>query len=309
MGLTLNGGDGANNQTYPDAITPRGSAQAVFTYTNGLGGGVAVDAGVYRAINLGFGVEGISQAADRAAVVREGLIWLGCSPLPHAWAISKTASASTVWAGERLTCTVALTHTGLITATHIVVTDTLPLYTTFAEASENGSLAVNLVTWSLPEVAPMQPLRLSLAVTVSNVLSGTSVVNTAYSVHSDQTPVSVWGQPVTVTALAPSCKPVEQVDLSYTPAWPKVAEPVIFTGSVTPPGVTLPITFTWSFGDGATAGIGNPITYLFPPTLTAQTYTVTLTAANFCGQVAANKAITIEPMTVYLPVLIKNAGP
>jgi uncharacterized repeat protein (TIGR01451 family) len=304
----LNGGDGANNQTWPDAIGPRGSAQTVLTYTNGLGGGVAVDTGTYRAINLGFGIEGVNRAVDRAAVVRDGLTWLGCSPLPHEWAIGKTAFASTVWAGERLTYTLSLTHTSLITATNVVVTDALPLYTTFTEASENGSLAANLVTWSFPEVAPAQTLHLSLVVTVSNVLSGTSLVNAAYGVRSDQTPSAVWGQPVTVTAFAAPCTLVEGANLSYSPLTPRVGATVVFTGSATPTDVTLPVTFTWSFGDGA-AEIGNPVMHLFPLTTTAQTYTVTLTAANVCGQATASKTITLDPMTIYLPVLIKNTEP
>jgi carboxypeptidase T len=303
--VTLNGGDGANNQAWPDAIEPRGQATSVFSYTNGQGGGVAVDAGTYRAINLGFGVEGINQANTRLGVVRDGLTWLGCTPPPHQWAISKTASASTVWAGELITYTLSLTHTSLITATNVVVLDALPLYTNFASASENGTLTANVVSWLVPQIAPMQTVNLTLAVTVANVLSGTALVNSAYSVHSDQTSAPTWGQPVTITALAGPCTPVEGADI-ISPLSARMGESVIFTGSVTPLDVTLPVTLTWTYGDGSEAEAGNPIAHVFPLTVTDQTYTVTLTAANFCGQAEANKTIKIETRRVYLPLLIKS---
>jgi uncharacterized repeat protein (TIGR01451 family) len=105
-----------------------------------------------------------------------------------------------VWVGERLTYTLSLTHTSLITATQAVITDELPAHAAFAYASDGGALTDNVVTWMVPELAPTQTLNLTLSITATNVLSGTPLVNAVYGVRSDQTPEPTWGQPVTVTA-------------------------------------------------------------------------------------------------------------
>jgi uncharacterized repeat protein (TIGR01451 family) len=202
--ITLNGPDSANNQDFPDALSPRGSAQRVFTYTNGLGGGVAIDTGTYRAINLGFGLEGVQGAAQRAALLRSGLTWLGCAPLNHAWSVSKSASSSTVWAGERLTYTVSISHTSALSATGVVITDRLPSGTSFAWASHGGSLSGAEVRWELGSITPTQQTQVQFAVQVQPVVSGTAITNDRYGLLSDQTMSLIGGSPVVVTAYSNS---------------------------------------------------------------------------------------------------------
>jgi uncharacterized repeat protein (TIGR01451 family) len=202
--ITLNGPDSANNQDFPDALSPRGTAQHVFTYTNGLGGGVAIDSGTYRAINLGFGIEGVQGAAQRAALLRSGLTWLGCAPLTHAWSVSKSASSSTVWAGERLTYTLSLSHTSAITATGVIITDRLPSGTSLVWASGGGNLSGAEVRWELGSISPTQQLQVQLAVQVQPIVSGTSISNDHYGLLSDQTMSLIGGSPVVVTAYSNS---------------------------------------------------------------------------------------------------------
>jgi uncharacterized repeat protein (TIGR01451 family) len=198
--ITLNGPDSANNQDFPDALSPRGSAQRVFTYTNGLGGGVAIDTGTYRAINLGFGLEGVQGAAQRAALLRSALTWLGCAPLAHAWNVSKSASAPIVWAGERLTYTVSISHTSALSATGVVITDRLPSGTSFAWASHGGSLSGAEVRWELGSITPTQQLQVQLAVQIDDVISGTLITNDQYGLLSDQTVALQTNSPQTVVA-------------------------------------------------------------------------------------------------------------
>jgi carboxypeptidase T len=125
-------------------------------------------------------------------------LWIP-APDTHTWTIAKTASAPVIGDGSRLTYTLSLTHTSLVTATHVVVTDALPAGVTFAAASEGGLLSGNVVTWALPQVPPDGTLQLTLSVTPTGIISGTSLVNARYGVTSDQTPTPRWGQPVTVT--------------------------------------------------------------------------------------------------------------
>jgi hypothetical protein len=85
LSLVIGGGDGANNQSYPSDIDPRGEfAQTILTYSTTRNGGIMADTGVYKVVYLAFGFEAIDNAADRAALM-EGIIGFlagGASPTP-----------------------------------------------------------------------------------------------------------------------------------------------------------------------------------------------------------------------------------
>ena len=85
-GLTLHiaGGDGANNQEYPDEIAPRDSdATAILNYQgDGVGGIRAASAtSGARVVYLGFGFEAIDNAQHRADLLGPALQWLGAGEL------------------------------------------------------------------------------------------------------------------------------------------------------------------------------------------------------------------------------------
>ena len=81
MTLTIQGGDGANNQTYPDAITAIAPANTIFTYqgTPTYYGGIKCDTGVYKVVYLSFGFEAISTQANRRLLMQRVLNWFGVS--------------------------------------------------------------------------------------------------------------------------------------------------------------------------------------------------------------------------------------
>ncbi len=77
MFLTLVGGDGADNLDDPDVINPiNDSADQIFTWTAGVGAGIKADYNGYRIVVLGFGMESINNATDRAALMGSSLDWL-----------------------------------------------------------------------------------------------------------------------------------------------------------------------------------------------------------------------------------------
>lgn len=77
LSITIQGGDGANNQEYPDAITPYDAmAEPILKYSASLTGALRSDAGTYRVVYLGFGFEAISNATDRAALMEAAIDWL-----------------------------------------------------------------------------------------------------------------------------------------------------------------------------------------------------------------------------------------
>jgi hypothetical protein len=82
LNLTIQGGDGANNQTDPDVIRPLTGAGTAWTYqTGGTTAATRVLGTGYRAVNLGFGLEAVSSAANREQVMTNALSWLAESPV------------------------------------------------------------------------------------------------------------------------------------------------------------------------------------------------------------------------------------
>jgi hypothetical protein len=87
--LTILGGDGANNQYWPDEIDPIAPAVKIFGYSsskpsenNGEGvissgsGGIRVEENGHKVVYLSFGFEGINSPPDRANLMKKILDWL-----------------------------------------------------------------------------------------------------------------------------------------------------------------------------------------------------------------------------------------
>ncbi len=74
LAFGLNGGSSGNNQVSPDVSAPRSTtfAQPAFTYEDGRAAGLTAGyCTPFRLVYLGFGLEGVSEAADRAAILQQ----------------------------------------------------------------------------------------------------------------------------------------------------------------------------------------------------------------------------------------------
>ncbi len=81
--VTITGGDGANNQTYPSEIGLGTGAVGLYDYTGTTyTWGALRWEGAYRVVYFSFGFEGISAAATRATVMSKVLAWLEGAPPP-----------------------------------------------------------------------------------------------------------------------------------------------------------------------------------------------------------------------------------
>ena len=72
LNFRLNGGSSSNNQTLTDATRPRLEtfSEAAFTYEDGSAAGLTSGyCTPFRLVHLGFGLEGVPEAADRAAIL------------------------------------------------------------------------------------------------------------------------------------------------------------------------------------------------------------------------------------------------
>jgi uncharacterized repeat protein (TIGR01451 family) len=94
-----------------------------------------------------------------------------------------------------------ITYTLTITNNHtsqpsrpLVLTDTLPISTTFAAASQPYTLAGNLVTWNLPALDAGHAQMVTLTVRAPN--NASKVINSNYAMRSDDFSLRVFGPPV-----------------------------------------------------------------------------------------------------------------
>jgi hypothetical protein len=90
LSLTISGTGGANNQTYPDAISPLGAeASAILAYSATYTAGIKADTGVHKVVYLGFGYEAINTVANRALLMKRIVDWM----LPWVSGVGDVAAA------------------------------------------------------------------------------------------------------------------------------------------------------------------------------------------------------------------------
>jgi uncharacterized repeat protein (TIGR01451 family) len=117
---------------------------------------------------------------NNARVARQTVTWLnGCTSLK----LSKLAAPSPVQAGGLLTYTLTASNDSATPVTNVIITDTIPLSSTFAGASSpfSGPDANGVVTWSLATLNPNTSATRTLVVQVDGAVPlGTVITNTAW---------------------------------------------------------------------------------------------------------------------------------
>jgi serine protease AprX len=108
--------------------------------------------------------------------------------------LNKVASTQMVYPGDLLTYTLTIANNHeLITTTNVVLTDTLPVGTTFVSATPPYIRSGDTIRWDFSSLEPQGALSVNLVVLANN-RSG-SLVNEDYAVHSDQAAL-MRGEPV-----------------------------------------------------------------------------------------------------------------
>ncbi len=104
----------------------------------------------------------------------------------------------------------------------------------------------------------------------------------------------------TGTIVVQECTAASGADFTYSPAAPKVRQTVYFSGTVS--GGTPPISYTWAFGDGG-VGSGQYVSHTY---VVSGTRNVTMTASNACGFNNRVLPVAVEPLRVYLPLILRG---
>ncbi len=134
-----------------------------------------------------------------------------------------------------------------------------------------------------------------------NLQPGTYTVETSATGYVTRTIENVLvgsGQLTNLNIELQACSAVQSVDFTISNAFPQLAETVLFSGAAQG---TLPITYSWTFGDGATAS-GQTVQHAFSE---KGIFSVSMTASNLCSSTAVNKFISVEMIPLYLPLIIR----
>lgn len=185
--VTIQGGDGANNQNYPSDITPIGGAAAVMDYPDqDLYGGVAYQDDSYGVVYFSFGFEAINNQPDRTEVMSRTLQWLG-GCLSAEYVVWASDSEESGMPGEAVTHTFQITNMGTLADSYEVVLMPGEWPSTLLDSQlgplapyESGQVEV---TVGIPSVLPSRTLTLSDVLT----LLVTSVAAPELSVQAEGT--------------------------------------------------------------------------------------------------------------------------
>jgi uncharacterized repeat protein (TIGR01451 family) len=199
------------------------------------------------------------------------------------------APVTTMVLSPNLAAAFAPISTIIVPNTTVVFTDT--------STTDGGSIVA--WKWNLGEVTGN-----------GRVVSHTYTTLGAYTVTLTVTDTCGYSGSVQVSnavQVVPPCVPVGGVGFIFAPLTPKAGETVTFTGTVAVTS-TPPITYTWNWGDGSAWVAGNLIAHAFPLTVTARTYSVTLTVSNACpSQQVTEQTVSVWPHYIYLPIVLRNS--
>ncbi|GGF18232.1 hypothetical protein GCM10011339_02690 [Echinicola rosea] len=99
--------------------------------------------------------------------------------------VTKTAELPTVVVGQMFNYTIAITNSGAVPAQNVVVTDDVPAELQVLEASHEGAVSGNNVTWTIAEIGAGETLELTLGVMALTESQGVVNSVTADSDNSD----------------------------------------------------------------------------------------------------------------------------
>ncbi len=109
--------------------------------------------------------------------------------------LDKVASSSSVMPGDLITYTLTITSVSVISPnTNVVLTDTIPVGSTFISATSSYTQTGDSIHWDFPSLDPLAMVSVQLVVRVNLDSTGT-LTNQDYAVQSDQVAL-VRGEPI-----------------------------------------------------------------------------------------------------------------
>jgi RHS repeat-associated protein/uncharacterized repeat protein (TIGR01451 family) len=173
-----------------------------------------------------------------------------------------------------ITYTLTLTNTGDVTATHLLVTDTLPSGASYLSGCARAG---DVVTWTLSSLPPDASASLSLVVTATQ-----TITNSDYRVAVEGRLAAVGQAPVVTIVADEAIAGLSAANDSPT----ELGQATSLTATIT---AGSHVSYTWAFGDEQT-GSGAVATHTYPAT---GAYTAVVTAGNTLSVMTATTQVTI----------------
>ena len=184
VNVTIQGGDGANNQRYPSDVGVTGDGVGVLRYPDGDWGAIAYANGTYRAVYFAFGFEGIHSAAGRRTVMERTMSYL--DPCSAYNAVLSGPDLRFGEPGEPVTHTVTIANVGTLSDTYELVlsaadwTTTLPITRSALVLPQEGMQASLVVSVPLDAmVGDQDQVVLTVTSAYSPVHTANVVLRTA----------------------------------------------------------------------------------------------------------------------------------
>src|SRR5439155_145754 len=177
--------------------------------------------------------------------------------------VSASDAPDPVAAGGMITYTLAHTSAGKAGAIGVVLSDTVPVNTTFVSATGGGALSSGAVTWSIGALAAGGSGSVTLTVRVNSPLAnGTVITDGTYSLNSTET-APVNGSAITTTVTSAPILMVSATDapdpvaaggtITYTLAYSNTGNSASTAVGLSDP-VPVNTTFLSATGSGALSG-------------------------------------------------------
>lgn len=227
---------------------------------------------------------------------------------PHLTLV-KTANPPTVSApNEPIVYTVTFTNDGGGALHNVVISDVLSNLVGFTGASpacsHSGGVIGGVVTCLIGDLDQGESSSIDIQVQNATTVNGSEIVNAAQALatsHAQGLAVETDSEPVSVLYIDPGqCIPVWNPSFDVAPATLEAGEPITFSGQVYTG--SLPINYTWGFGDGQT-GVGQIAHHTYA---VSGTYTVIMTASNTCAPVTYNRSTSRQIVVPGSPSLAVN---
>ncbi|CAG0936880.1 Serine protease AprX [Thermoflexales bacterium] len=316
-----------NNDLYPDYFTPGPDGVRIFRYTAyNNGAGVRTARNNYKTLYLAFDYHylgGNSTVGDavETEVMLNALTWLvDGAPLELVPWFSQAPLTGTLSAGAMQNIAISwnasvaqITQPGIYTATlkidnndPLAQNTVLPVVLTVLPPAPPANLDIATVGNGNVIRNPLPPYSVGDVVTLTAVPSADWAFSTwsgDLTGATNPTTITLTSNQVITATFVLACVPVAGVDFTYTPTAPKVGQVITFNGTAMTG--TAPITYSWNFGDSSPLGSGSPVTHTFPLTSSVRSYTVTLTAENACGTLPVSKSLQVQPLAVFLPLIMR----
>ncbi len=201
--------------------------------------------------------------------------------------LSKHVITATVEVGVPFSYTLSMLNSGA-PATGIAISETLPISTTFVNASQSGTHTAGGVKWTGLGVPSFGFLDVNWTVIPDCDTAGKTIIANSTFVTSTQNLAPTYANGVVVQAVSQGVLP----DFSITDLGSSTYQFINLSQRAT--------AYLWDFGDGATSHVTNPIHKFH-----SGTFDVHLTASNLCNSASTTQSVLVATGPVYVPLVIK----